>query len=434
MRRSFCDAFAAAVAFALVVLAAGNALADRRVALVIGNAAYRNGAPPANTLNDADAIAKLFRGAAFDVVDARHDLGSLDFKRAIREFANETRTADIAVIYFAGHGIEIGGINYLIPVDAKLASDFDAEDDAVSLDRIVRTLEPASRLRLVILDACRDNPFLKTMRRTVAVRAVASGLGKIEPATSDTLIAYAAKAGSISYDDTGPNSPFTTALVQYIAEPGLDIRLAFGRVRDAVLRATANKQEPFVYGSLGGSTVSLVPAASAKKPDPPPPPAAAAPSSDIRHDYEFAERIGTRAAWEAFLAARPNGFYADLAHAQLAKLGLPAEAASRAESPKAAVDRHDQEREAAARAEADRAERDKAVRARAERLRLEQKSAAKAHSALLPPDQACRRDEERLIRLRASRDRDEVLRFERELACERLRPQVVRIRESVAAD
>jgi uncharacterized caspase-like protein len=439
MRRTLGDALAAAVAFALVVLTAGHAWANRRVALVVGNAAYRSGTPLANTINDSNAIAKLFRAADFDVVDARHDLGSLDFKRAIREFANETRTADIAVIYFAGHGIEIDGINYLIPVDAKLASDFDAEDEAVSLDRIMRTLEPASRLRLVILDACRDNPFLKTMRRTVAVRAVASGLGKIEPATSDTLIAYAAKAGAISYDDTGPNSPFTAAIVKYIAEPGLDIRLAFGRVRDAVLRTTANKQEPFVYGSLGGSTVSLVPAASAKKPDTPPPPVAAAPSSDIRHDYEFAERIGTRAAWEAFLAARPNGFYPDLARAQLAKLGpAPADTAGRAESPKEslkpAVDRQQQEREAAAKAEADRAERDKAVRARAERLRLEQEAAAKAQSAPLPPHQACRRDEERLIRLRASRDRDEVLRFGRELGCERLRPQVVRLRESIAAD
>jgi uncharacterized caspase-like protein len=438
MRRTLGDAFAAAIAFALVVFAAGNAWADRRVALVIGNAAYRNGAPLANTISDSDAIAKLFRTAGFDVVDARHNLGSLDFKRAIREFANETRIADIAVVYFAGHGIEIDGINYVIPVDAKLERDFDAEDEAVSLDRIVRTLEPARRLRLVILDACRDNPFSKTMHRTVAVRAVPTGLGKIEPTTSDTLIAYAAKAGSVSYDGSGPNSPFTTALVKYIAEPGLDIRLALGRVRDEVLRVTANKQEPFVYGSLGGTTVSLVPPVAPKKPEPPA--VSAAPSSDIRNDYELAERIGTRAAWEAFLAARPTGFYADLARAQLAKLGpAPADTAGRAEFPKQpphpAVDRQQQEREAAAKAEADRAaERDKAVRAHTERLRLEQEAAAKAQSAPLSPEQACRRDEERLARLRASRDRDEVVRFERELACERLRPQVVRLRESVASD
>jgi uncharacterized caspase-like protein len=437
MRRTPGNAIAAAMAFALVVLGAGHAWADQRVALVIGNAAYRNGTSLANTISDSDAIAKLFRAAGFDVVDARHDLGSLDFKRAIREFANETRTADIAVIYFAGHGIEIDGINYLIPVDAKLERDFDAEDEAVSLDRIVRTLEPARRLRLVILDACRDNPFRKTMHRAVAVRAVPTGLGKIEPATSDTLIAYAAKAGSVSYDGNGPNSPFTTALVKYIAEPGLDIRLALGRVRDEVLRATANKQEPFVYGSLGGTTVSLVPPAPPKKPEPPV--VSAAPSSDIRNDYEFAERIGTRAAWEAFLAARPNGFYADLARAQLAKLGpAPADTAGRAESPKEslkpAVDRQQQEREAAAKAEADRAARDKAVRAHSERLRLEQEAAAKEQSTPPSPEQACRRDEERLARLRASRDRDEVVRFERELTCERLRPQVVRLRESVASD
>jgi hypothetical protein len=477
MNRPLHYAFAAIGALALVALAAGEAWAQRRVALVVGNSAYRNGAPLANTLNDADAIAQLFRSSGFDVVDARRDLGSLDFKRAVREFTSQTRNADIAVVYFAGHGVEIDGTNYLIPVDAKLASDFDAEDEAVSLDRIVRSIEPARRLRLVILDACRDNPFNKTMKRAVAVRAVPSGLGKIEPATSDTLIAYAAKAGSISYDGGGPNSPFTSALIKYIAEPGLDIRLALGRVRDEVLRATANKQEPFVYGSLGGTTVSLMPASVVKKTEPPV--GASGPSSDMRRDYEFAERIGTRTAWEAFLTAHSEGFYANLARAQLTKLGPPAnETASRAEPPKppaqeregnrhdealrrqederraraeaereklerealakAEADRQQQQRDAAAKADAERLrlEREAALKAQAERLRLEREAALKAQADTqsVSPEQACRRDEERLARLRASRERDEVLRLERELSCERLRPQVVRLRESVASD
>ncbi len=110
----------------------------------------------------------MFRQAGFEVVEAKTDLGNLEFKRVAREFTAIARDADIAVMYFAGHGIEVNGTNYLLPVDAKLATDFDVEDEALSLDRLVRALEPAKRLRLIILDACRDNPFVRTMQRGVA--------------------------------------------------------------------------------------------------------------------------------------------------------------------------------------------------------------------------------------------------------------------------
>jgi len=116
-------------------------------------------------------------------------------RRAISDFAEMASDADVAVVYFAGHGIEVDGANYVIPVDAKLSRDFDIEDEAISLDRILKSIEPTRRLRLVILDACRDNPFLKTMKRTIASRSIGRGLAKVEPAISDTLIAFAAKAG-----------------------------------------------------------------------------------------------------------------------------------------------------------------------------------------------------------------------------------------------
>lgn len=295
-----------------------DAHAERRVALVVGNAAYERAPKLDNPLDDAGAVADLLRGAGFEVVDARYDLGSLQFKRVVREFADTVRGAEIAVVYYAGHGIEIGGTNYLIPTDARLASDLDAEDEALSLDRIVRILEPAKRLRLVILDACRDNPFINSMRRTVATRAVSHGLAKVEPATSDTLIAFAAKAGSTADDGSGKHSPFTGALLKHITVPGLDVRLAFGRVRDEVLETTNNRQEPFVYGSLGGSTVALVPA---PKPDTvAAPPPEVNPRADARRDYELAERVGTLAAWDSFLAVHRSGFYADLARAARSKL------------------------------------------------------------------------------------------------------------------
>ena len=159
----------------------------------------------------------------------------------------------------------MNGANFLIPVDAKLARDYDVEDEAVALDRIIWALQPVRRLRLILLDACRDNPFVARLQRSVSTRAAPKGgLGKLDDVSADTLVAYAAKEGSVSYDGAGANSPFAAALFKHIAEPGLDIRIALGRVRDEVLRTTAGRQEPFIYGSLGGSIIPLVPSPVAK--------------------------------------------------------------------------------------------------------------------------------------------------------------------------
>ena len=141
------------------LLFATAAAADRRVALVIGNSAYKNASTLANTINDSTAISNLFKSVGFEVVISRNDLGVVDFKRAVREFLLTAETADIAVVYYAGHGIEIGGNNYLVPVDARLGRDYDVDDEAVSLERIIWALQPVKRLRLILLDACRDNPF-----------------------------------------------------------------------------------------------------------------------------------------------------------------------------------------------------------------------------------------------------------------------------------
>ena len=250
--------YAVVAGSALLATCSNGASADKRVALVIGNSAYQNVSRLANPINDARAVAALFKKAGFNLVESRNDLGIASLRRAVRDFADLARDADIGVVYYAGHGIEVDEINYLIPVDAVLERDVDVDDETVSLDRVIRTLEPVKRLRLVILDACRDNPFTRTMKRTIGSRSVGRGLAKVETLTSDTLIAFAANAGSIALDGEGKTSPFTTALINHVATPGLDLRIAFGQVRDDVLRATANRQEPFVYGSLGGGVVSLV--------------------------------------------------------------------------------------------------------------------------------------------------------------------------------
>jgi hypothetical protein len=249
------------LALGLTVWSAAEALAEKRVALVIGNSAYKNVGRLANPAKDAAAIENLLKSAGFEVV-ARRDLAATEMRRVIRDFADLTQDADIAVVFYAGHGIEVDGTNYLLPTDTALERDTDAEDEGVSLDRLMRVIDPAKRLRLVILDACRDNPFAKTMKRTVATRSVGRGLAKVEPAASDTLIAYAAKAGTTAADGDGANSPFTTALINHLLAPGLDLRIALGRVRDEVLRTTRRKQEPFVYGSLGGDIVTLAAAGS----------------------------------------------------------------------------------------------------------------------------------------------------------------------------
>jgi uncharacterized caspase-like protein len=258
MRWRFMRAFGAAILAAMPCAIADQAHAERRAALVIGNSSYRNVPSLSNPVNDATEIAALFRSAGFSLVDVRRDLGISDMRRAISDFAEVAGDVDVAVIYFAGHGIEVDGANYIIPVDAKLSRDFDIEDETVSVERLLKSIEPARQLRLIILDACRHNPFLKTMKRTVASRSVGRGLAKVEPQVSDTLIAFAAKAGSVALDGDAKHSPFTEALLHNIASPGLDLRIAFGRVRDEVLKATDRRQEPFVYGSLGGSVISIV--------------------------------------------------------------------------------------------------------------------------------------------------------------------------------
>src|SRR5450755_3938946 len=304
------------LAFWSIWLFSQPAFAEKRVALVMGNSAYQNVNRLANPANDSEAMSAILKKAGFDVVELKRDLNVNEMRRALRDFSDTVRDADAAVVYFAGHGIEIEGTNYVIPVDAVLKRDIDAFDEAIPLDRILTVIEPAKQLRLVILDACRDNPFNKTMKRMIGSRAIGRGLAKVEPESPNTLIAFAAKAGSTASDGDSTNSPFTAALVKYLPRPGLDLRKAFGFTRDDVLKATNHRQEPFVYGSLGGDDVALVPASNAATPASPVPD----PNSAIRRDYELAERVGTKPVWDSFITNYPNGFYTELAKAQRDKL------------------------------------------------------------------------------------------------------------------
>jgi hypothetical protein len=229
-----------------------------RMALVIGMSNYAHAPKLKYSTGDAAAIAELFKHSGFSVA-IRNDIPVLDFRRAIRDFASLADSSEIAVAFFAGHAMELAGTNYLIPTDAKLATDLDVEDEAVTLDRLIGSLGLASKVRIVLLDAAHHNPFARKMRRTSRARSISTGLARVDSTGDNLLVVYSAKAGQLSVDTDGPHSTFTSALLKHIGTPGLDIRLALGRVRDDVLRATGMRQEPFVYGSLGGQATPLVP-------------------------------------------------------------------------------------------------------------------------------------------------------------------------------
>ena len=315
----------AATVAAATPLLCTTALADKRVALVIGNSAYKKVPQLSNSVNDAQAVGEVFRAAGFDVIDIRRDLDGQGLRRAIRDFSLVVRDADVAVVFYAGHGIELDGNNYLVPIDAKLALDVDVEDETISLDRVLKIIEPAKRLRLVILDACRENPFAASMKRTVATRSVGRGLAKVEPTISDTLIAFAAKAGSTAEDGSGLHSPFTSALLKHLSVPGLDLRFVFGRVRDEVWKTTGRRQEPFVYGSLGGDAISIVPG----------PPEALPPrvSDPDAVAWDFLKDSSDAAALKQFVERFPKSAFRAQAEERIAALAKKSDTSDLKKSP-----------------------------------------------------------------------------------------------------
>jgi len=224
----------------------------RRVALVIGNGAYNNVHALPNPPRDAKLIAGVLRDVGFQTVISVSDLTRDKFFEALQRFAAEAETADWAVVYYAGHGFEIGGVNYLVPIDAKLAADRDAETQAVALEQVIAAVGAARKVRLVMLDACRDNPFAPTMQRTLSLKLVDKGFSNIEPGAG-FMVVYAAKHGETAMDgDGGADSPFATALAREIKVPKVEIRKLFDIIRDDVWAVTKHEQQPFSYGSPPG--------------------------------------------------------------------------------------------------------------------------------------------------------------------------------------
>ena len=223
--------------------------AAQRVALVIGNAAYKAAGPLRNPANDAAMVAGALSRLGFDVVE-KHDLGVAQMRGALKDFEDKAAGAEWALAYFSGHGMELNGKNWLLPVDVALARASDLPDEAIPAERVLERLSGVKKLRMVILDACRTNPFLARMAINKGItRTVASGLAAVEP-THGEVVFYAARHGSIALDGTSANSPFALALVKHMDEDGVEIGRFFRKVTSSVLTATDNGQEPFVYGRI----------------------------------------------------------------------------------------------------------------------------------------------------------------------------------------
>ena len=233
----------------------------QRVALVIGNSNYVNAGILSNPKNDAKSTAVTFRRLGFSQVMERYDLSREQMGQALKEFGDLAEGAEWAVVYFAGHGMEMNGINYLIPTDAALKRDTHVTDETITLTQVQAKVDAASKLGLVILDACRNNPFSSRMVRTGGARAIGSGLANIEP-EGNVLVSFAAKHGTTASDGAGEHSPFTESLLAHIEEPALEINFLFRKVRDEVRSKTKKQQEPYTYGSLSSELLYFKPAAS----------------------------------------------------------------------------------------------------------------------------------------------------------------------------
>jgi hypothetical protein len=245
--------FLAALFLALALLAV-PAAAEKRVALVIGNSNYTEVGTLPNPVNDANLISSALKSAGFEVI-LGVNVDKREFDTRIRNFAALLENADVAIFFYAGHGLQVAGRNYLIPVDAHLQGERDLDFDAVNLDFIMKQMELGreDKTNIVFLDACRDNPFTRNLARSMGTRSINIGKGLAQVETGvGTFIAYSTQPGNVALDGSGANSPFTAALSKHVREPGRDLTSVMIETRKDVLAATNGKQVPWDHSALTG--------------------------------------------------------------------------------------------------------------------------------------------------------------------------------------
>jgi hypothetical protein len=371
----------------LGLLSTGAAWAEQRVALVIGNSKYKNSNLVLfNPKNDAEDVATSLRALGFEVI-LKIDAGKRDFDLAMAQFARMATYADTALFYYAGHALQHQGQNYLIPADAELEDEISLRYQMVSLDDVRIGLERAGGVKIMILDACRNNPMVDKLNRGRRGMArnieTVRGLARIDSAQGE-VVAYATAANQVAADGNGRNSPFTAALLKRLGEAGLEIGTMFRRIAADVNEQTKGQQRPELLISLISEYYL---------------------NQNDRPAWERIKDTADPAAFRDFVDRFPSSPWASDARYRLQMLEHELQA----------------------------------------RLEVERQNQQPTPAPVVPPptnlprmpiaqEDACKRDDERLARLRASPTHDEVIRLERELGCERLRPQVMRLRESISAE
>jgi len=328
MRRSLMALLALLVA---ITLACRPAVAERRVALVVGNAHYANTVALRNPVNDAEDVAAELKQLGFDVTLAT-DVEESAFARQIDDFGRRLEGADIGLFYYAGHGLQVDDKNYLVSTNAKLESEFLVPSETIEVDAIVRLMESRAALNIVFLDACRNNPLADNLRRSLIAEhrsvSLGRGLARIEPTGRDTLVAFSAAPGQEAADGDGRNSPFAAALLRHMPEPGLEVSVMLKLVSAEVREATHSAQRPQQLSDMTQAFYFAGAAASATKPAAAAavsPPSPFAPDRSVELAYFQSAAAGNDcASIRSYLDRFPDGTFADLAKLMEARLCKPA--------------------------------------------------------------------------------------------------------------
>jgi hypothetical protein len=302
----------------------GTAFAGKRVALVIGNGAYIETPPLGNPKNDASDMTVALKRLEFEVLDGI-DLDKRGMERLIREFDKQLAGAEIALFFYAGHGMQVSGQNYLVPTDARLKAEGDIDFESLPLSLVLTRMEREAGTSLVLLDACRDNPLARNLARTMGTRAanVRPGLAEVRTGVG-TLIGFSTQPGNVALDGRGRNSPYTTALLRQIETPGRDVMSTLAAVTGEVVKATSGTQVPWQHASLTGPVVLKATPESVPVPSVAPTlPPASAPTptqSAAAEAWLLTKDTSDVATLEAYIRRYGDTYYGDLAKARLENL------------------------------------------------------------------------------------------------------------------